>query len=447
MTTVLRGELALTMDPDLGVLRDPEIVIEDGRIASVRSRRDEEAAESPGTGEPAEVPGPDTTVMDLPGRWFLPGLVNAHTHAAMTLLRGFADDLPLRRWLEERIWPVERHLDEDDVHAGTLLATAELLAAGVTTMADMYLHMDGAAEAVRTSGIRAVVSPGLFEALGPTAEILDEAAAFARRWHGSADGRIRVQLAPHAIYTCPEELLREIVAVARDLDVGLHIHLSETREEVDRVRQEWGRSPVEVAADVGILEAGCLAAHCVWVDEGDIRLLEEAGAGVAHNPRSNMKLASGVAPIPRLTAGPLAVGLGTDGAASTNQLTLFEEMRAATMLQKVESGDPTTLPADAVLEMATLGGARAVGLGDEIGSLTPGKRADLIALRLERAGHWPVHDPLSTVVYSVQDQDVEWVFCDGRPVAHDGVPLAFSLEEARRDTGRRARELVARAGR
>lgn len=440
MTTILRGALAVTMDPELGLVTDPEIVIADGRIRSVRSRND-----PPPTPDEADHGRAGATVMDLPGRWLLPGLVNAHTHAAMTLLRGFADDLPLRRWLEERIWPVERHIDEVDVHAGTLLAAAELLAGGVTTMADMYLHMDGAAEAVSTAGMRAVLSPGLFETLGPPEEILADAAGFARRWHGAAGGRITVQLAPHAVYTCPPALLSEIVAAARDLEVGLHIHLSETRQEVEEARERWGRSPVQLAADLGVLEAGCLAAHCVWVDEVDIALLEEAGTGIAHNPRSNMKLASGVAPVADLLARSLPVGLGTDGAASTNQLTLFEEMRAASLLQKITAEDPTALPAGDVLQMATRGGAQALGLGDEVGSLTPGKRADVVVLDLDRAGHWPVHDPLSTIVYSVQDQDVEWVLCDGRPVAREGEPLAFSLQDARRRARRCARSLVDRA--
>lgn len=442
--TVLRGALALTMDRDLGVVADPEIVLEAGRIVSVRSRRDGEGVGAAGDRGGTER-GADR-VVDLPGRWFLPGLINAHTHAAMTLLRGFADDLPLDMWLEERIWPVERHVDRAAVRAGTLLAAGEMLAGGVTTFADMYLYMDGAAEAVEEAGIRASLAPGLFEAMGPTDETLDHAVDFARRWHGAAGGRITVKLAPHAVYTCSPEFLDKIAAAARDAGVGTHIHLSETRGEVERVRERYGASPVAVAARAGVLEAECVAAHCVWVDGDDIRLLHQAGAGVAHNPRSNMKLASGVAPVGALLEAGIPVGLGTDGAASTNQLTLFEEMRAASLLHKVTREDPTVLPAGTMLEMATLGGARALGLDAEIGSLTPGKRADVVAVRTDRAGILPVHDPWSTVVYSMQDQDVEWVFCDGVPVARDGDPLAFSVADARDEARACVDRLLSEAG-
>lgn len=474
--TVLRGALALTMDPDLGVVQDPEIVLEAGRIVSVRSRRsmdDDRRRQGPGSAPGGDDGDPGSErrdpsdhergglagagrrdpaardgdrVLDLPGRWFLPGLVNAHTHAAMTLLRGFADDLPLDMWLQDRIWPVERHMDRDAVYAGTLLAAGEMLAGGVTTFADMYLYMDGAAKAVAVAGIRASLAHGLFESMGPTDETLDHAADFARRWHGRAGGRITVKLGPHAVYTCSPAFLEEIAAAARDLGVGTHIHLAETRDEVEGAREKWGASPVAIAAEASLLETDCVAAHCVWVDEHDIRLLREAGAGVAHNARSNMKLASGVAPVPDLLEAGIPVGLGTDGAASTNQLTLFEEMRSASLLQKVTRSDPTALPAGVVLEMATLGGARALGLDEDIGSLTPGKRADVVAVRADRPGTLPVHDPWSTAVYSMQDQDVEWVFCDGEPVARDGQPLTFDVADARDGARERADRLLAEAG-
>jgi 5-methylthioadenosine/S-adenosylhomocysteine deaminase len=462
MRTVIRADLALTMDVDLGVVERPELVIDEGRIVSLRSvdagdapdgmsptaGGAEEVDVTDGAASPADEPrGEDVWELDLPGRFLLPGLVNSHTHAAMTLLRGYADDLPLKEWLEERIWPAERHVDVDDVRAGTLLAAAEMLAAGVTTFADMYLHMDGVAEAVERSGIRAVLAHGMFSALGPVDETVEDVADFVRRWHGAADGRISAMFAPHAIYTCTPELLREAAAAARDLGVGLHTHLAETKVEVEQVRAEHGASPVQVAADTGVLDAGALAAHCVWVDDHDIDLLVDAGTGVAHNPRSNMKLASGVAPVGRLLGAGLDVGLGTDGAASTNQVTMFEEMRTASLLQKVSRDDPSALPAEDVLRMATIGGARAVGLDDHIGSLTPGKRADVVVLRLDRPGTVPWHDPWSAVVYSAQDQDAEWVFCDGRAGARDGRPLEFELPALREDVQRRARRIAEAAGR
>lgn len=434
MRTILRADLALTMDDDLGTVTDPEVVIEDGTITAVRSQ-----------GGGTE-PDADTEVVDLTGRWLLPGFVNAHTHAAMSLLRGYADDLPLERWLQDRIWPVEAHMDADHVRAGTLLATVEMLAGGVTTFADMYIHLDGAAQAVEAAGIRAVLAPGLLEALGPVDETLAAAVDFVQRWDGAAEGRITAILGPHGVYTCPDGFLREIADTARDLGVGVHMHLSETRDEVERARERTGATPVAIAADTGILDAGCLAAHCVWVDEHDIRLLAEAGAAVSHNPRSNMKLASGVAPVEALRSAGIAVGLGTDGAASTNQLTMLEELRAASFLQKVSRSDATQLPARTVLRMATLDGARAVGLGDVVGSLSAGKRADVVVLRPDRAGTTPVHDPCSTVVYSAQDQDIERVYCDGRLVAQDGRVTTVDVDEVRREANRHALQLAGAAG-
>jgi 5-methylthioadenosine/S-adenosylhomocysteine deaminase len=440
MRTVIRAGVALTMDPDLGVVEEPEITIDAQRIVSVRSRVGGDAGERSDDADLDE----DVWELDLPGRIVLPGFVNAHTHAGMTLLRGYADDMPLKEWLEERIWPAERHVNEEDVHAGTLLAAAEMLAGGVTTFADMYIHMNGAAEAVERAGIRAVLGPGLFSALGPVEESVERVAEFHDRWDGGADGRIRVVFAPHAVYTCTPELLREAADAARERGTGCHIHLSETRFEVESAREEHGMSPIALAAETGVLGTACVAAHCVWVTAEDVRMLREAGAGVAHNPRSNMKLASGIAPVGDLLGAGIPLGLGTDGAASTNQLTMLEEMRTACLLQKVSRQDPTSLPAATVLEMATIGGARALRLDDEIGSLTPGKRADLLTLRLERPGTTPVHDPFSAVVYSAQDQDVEWVFCDGTAVGHDGRPLEFEPEPVLEDVQRRARRIVER---
>jgi 5-methylthioadenosine/S-adenosylhomocysteine deaminase len=432
VTTVIRAALALTMDPGLGLVHDPVLVIDGGVIRAI--------------GPQAEVTEPQgASVVDLPDRWLLPGLVNAHTHAPMTLMRGYADDLPLRRWLEERIWPLERHLTDEDVHTGARLACAEMAAAGVTTFSDMYVRMDAVAEAVQAAGSRAVLASGIFEALGTMDEALEAATRFATAWDGAADGRIRTRLAPHAPYTCPPQWMREVAAAAHELGVGTHIHLAETRDEVEEARETWGASPIAVTAEAGVLDRDCVAAHCVWVDDEDIQLLAETGAAVAHCPRSNMKLASGIAPVTRLGERGVTVAIGTDGAASTNQLTMFEEMRHAALLQKVTQRDPTAMPAETVLRMATLDGARALGLADRIGSLTAGKRADLFALRVDRLGVLPAHDPFSTVVYAVQDRDVERVWIDGAEVARDGAPSGLDAERLRAEVDDRVRRLVARA--
>jgi 5-methylthioadenosine/S-adenosylhomocysteine deaminase len=431
-TTVIRAGLALTVDDALGTIEDPVVVIEDGRIAAI-GRHSE-------IGEPE-----DAETVDLPGRWLLPGFVNAHTHAPMTLLRGYADDLPLDRWLTERIWPLEAHLSDADIRAGTRLACAEMLAAGVTTFADMYVRMDAVADAVAEVGSRAVLGSGIFEAFTTMEKALEEAVRFSRACEGAAEGRITTRLAPHAPYTCPPEWLAKVADAAAELGVGTHIHLAETREELEGARQRWDASPVAATAGAGLLERDCLAAHCIWVDDADIALLRDAGASVAHCPRSNTKLASGVAPVVDLLDAGVTVGLSTDGAASAGQLTMFEEMRHASLLQKASREDPTALPAATVLEMATLGGARAVGLGEEVGSLTPGKRADLLALRPARPGLRPRHDPVSTVVYSAQDRDVERVWVDGVEVARDGATTRVDPGAVCADADRRMGELLDRA--
>lgn len=428
MRTVILADLALTMDPELGEVVDPAVVVEDGHLVAVQAGRG-------GVSRADEV-------HDLRGHWLLPGFVNAHNHAAMALLRGYADDLPLQTWLDDHIWPVERNLNADIVHAGTLLAAAEMLAGGVTTWADMYFHMDAAAEAVVQAGGRARLAPGILAALGPIEDQIDAAAAFASRWHDAADGRIRVDLGPHAPYTVPPDGLRNVAASARDLGVGIQIHLAETRSELEQAKATWGHSPTRHLADLGVLGADCLVAHAVWLEDEDVLLLAETGTVVVHNARSNMRLASGVAPVPRLLAAGITVGLGTDGAASTSQLTMLEELRAAAMLAKVTTDDPTALDARTTLRMATIDGARALRWDDRIGSLTPGKRADLLAISSARLGLQPVHDVWSTIAHAAQDRDIARVYVDGEVVAEHGVPTRVDLERLRASAAEATRRLV-----
>ncbi|MDI6639147.1 MAG: amidohydrolase, partial [Bacillota bacterium] len=314
-------------------------------------------------------------VIEGSGLIALPGLVNAHTHAAMTVFRGFADDMPLMEWLTQKIWPAEARLEADDVYWGTMLACVEMIRAGVTTFADMYFFMDETAKAVERTGMRASLSRGLIGSAPGADKALAEGRELCERWNGACGGRITTMLGPHAPYTCPKDFLEKVMEVASELGVGIHIHLSETEGEVKECRKlHGGMSPIELMDSYGLFEFPVLAAHCVHVSERDIEILSAKGVGVAHNPGCNMKIASGIAPVPKMLKAGVRVGLGTDGAASNNNLDLIEEMRTAALLQKVARRDPTALPAHRALEMATVNGARALGLADRIGSLEPGKK-------------------------------------------------------------------------
>lgn len=448
MDLIIRGAAVLTLDPALGVLPEAEVGVEGGRIAYVRP-----AGAGAGTGA---VSGDAARVIDGRGMALMPGFVNAHCHAAMTLLRGYADDMTLMPWLTERIFPAEARLTGEDVYWGTLLACLEMLKAGVTTFADMYFFMDDTARACADAGIRASLSVGLVAigeggGVAPDApQKLQRAVDFARRWQGEAGGRLTTMLGPHAPYTCPPAFIKEVVAAARGgftdgSDIPLHIHLAETAGEVETCRAQHNRSPIQLMADLDLFDLPVLAAHCVHVDATDRAILRLMRGGVAHNPRSNMKLASGVAPVTAMLAEGVPVGLGTDGAASTNALGMFEELRFAALLQKVQTGDPTSLPAARALEMATAGGARALGLADQVGRIAPGTRADLVLVDLDTPRLTPLHDLASLLAYSAQDGDVHTVLVDGRVVVEAGRVLTVDEADVRRQAAQRARRIAGEA--
>ena len=349
----------------------------------------------------------------------LPGLVNTHGHAAMTLLRGYADDLPLQEWLEEKIWPVEENLTGDDIYWGTLLAIAEMLKGGTTTFTDMYFFMDRAAEAVCESGIRAVLSRGLV-GLGDGGEkALEEATAFQRRWHGAAEGRISANYGPHAPYTCPPDFLRRVMEEADRTESALQIHIAETAQEVEDCRRDYGCTPVKHLHRLGLFERRVIAAHCVHLDGEDIDILAGKKVGVSHNPGSNLKLGSGIAPAAKLLEAGVTVGLGTDGASSNNNLDLFEEMRLAALLAKGNAAAPTLIPAKEALQMATVNGASLLGL-DELGVLKKGFKADLIAVNLKALQATPLFDPQAHLVYAAAAADTRFVIVDGEILVDEG---------------------------
>jgi len=353
-------------------------------------------------------------IIDCTNLLAVPGFVNTHTHAAMTLFRSYADDMQLMDWLQNKIWPAEGNLSGDDVYWGTLLSITEMIKSGTTTFSDMYFYMPQVAQAVAKSGIRAVLARGMTGISPNGQQALVESEDFFREYHKAADGRITVMLGPHAPYTCPPDYLKQVVSVAGRLGAQIHIHLAETIGEVEECKKQYGKSPIALMKELGILDCGVLAAHCVHVSADDIRIMKEANVRVAHNPGSNMKLASGIAPVPEMLAAGLCVGLGTDGAASNNNLDMLEEIRLAAMLHKVKTLDPLVIPAKTAVQMATSYGAEALGLGTVTGTIAPGFKADITLFNMH-APHWyPRHDRLSLLAYSANSGDVHTVIVDGK---------------------------------
>ena len=378
--------------------------------------------------------------LHYPDGLIMPGLINAHTHAAMSLFRGLADDLPLEEWLNSYIFPAESRLNGDFVYWGTRLAMAEMLLSGTTTFCDMYLFADAVARAAAAAGMRAVVGEVLYDFpspnYGPPAAGLKFSEELGRAYEQHP--LVRVAIQPHAVYTCSPDLLSRCGELAAKLQTHLIIHLSETHQEVADCRARYGATPVAHLHRLGLLNARLLADHAVVLTAEDLELLAASGAGVAHCPESNMKLASGIAPVVELLRRGVPVGLGTDGCASNNNLDLLQEMDTAAKLQKVHCLDPTVLPATAALDLATTGSARVLGLEREVGALGPGLKGDLVVIDLAQPHLTPIYDPYSHLVYAVTGADVQTVLVNGQVLVQDRRLLAFDLEE----TLARARELA-----
>jgi 5-methylthioadenosine/S-adenosylhomocysteine deaminase len=371
--------------------------------------------------------------LDRPDALLAPGLINTHTHAAMSLLRGVADDLRLQDWLEKFIFPAEaKNVSPEFVRWGTRLACAEMLLGGTTTFTDMYYFEDVVAEAAKEAGMRGVLGETIIgfpvaDARTP-ADSLKLAERFLARF--AKDPLIVPAVAPHAIYTNSDETLKAARALANRFGAPLLIHLSETKRENDETIAKRKMSPTRALESLGMFNGRTLAAHAVWMDSADLEILRVRHAGVAHCPSSNMKLSSGVAPVLRMRALGIHVGLGPDGpAGSNNDLNMFEEMDLAAKLQKVMSQDPQSLPASAVFDMATMGGARALGLEREIGSLEPGKRADMISVALDQPHATPLYEPVSQMVYALKASDVRDVMVNGTPVVRDRRILTLDLKQ------------------
>jgi len=418
---VVRHGTVVTVDPGRRVIAEGALAADGGRIVAV--------------GPGAEVEGSyrGREVLDAHGGLVIPGLINAHTHAPMVMFRGVADDLRLMEWLTRYIFPAEaRNVSAPFVRAATRLAALEMIHSGTTTFVDMYYFEEEVAEAAKEAGLRGVLGSTLIEVPGgaPDAKTIPDALAlgerFLKRWAG--DPLITAAVAPHSTYLCSPETLKAGRALADRYGAPILIHLSESPAEQAQIKERYGKTSTEHLRDLGILRKGVLGAHGVWLSESDRAILKAAEVGVAHCPQSNMKLSSGAAPVAAMLAEGIRLGLGTDGAASNNDLDMFEEMLTAALLAKHASGDPTAAPAPAVLEMATLGGARALGMEDRLGSLEVGKRADVVVVSLDAPRLHPLYDPVSHLVYVAKGADVSDVVVEGRVVMRDRRVL--TLDEA-----------------
>jgi 5-methylthioadenosine/S-adenosylhomocysteine deaminase len=358
--------------------------------------------------------------LDASGGLVIPGLVNAHTHVAMTLFRGSADDKQLDDWLQEDIWPVEAELQAGDVRAGAALGIAEMIQSGTTAFADMYFFMPEVADIVEEAGLRARLGHGAITVGKDDDAAHDDfeaALEFAREYNGAADGRVKTMFTPHSLTTVDEAFYREYVPQARDDDIPIHFHANETENEVDPLVEEYGKRPLEYADDLDLLGEDSFLAHGVHVDDREMELLAQRETAVIHNPASNMKLASGMAPVQELLDAGVPVGLGTDGAASNNDLDMFDEMRDAAMLGKLAADDARAVDASAAVEMATAGSAEAIGF--DSGRIAAGANADLAVVDLDAPHLTPQHDLLSHLVYAVKGSDVRHTICDGTVLMAD----------------------------
>lgn len=382
--------------------------------------------------------------IDARGGLILPGLINGHTHAAMTLFRGLADDLPLMDWLNNYIFPAESKLDAESIFAGTLLACAEMILSGTTTFCDMYLFEEEVARAGKAAGMRCLVGEVLYDFDSPNYGSIENGLRYTetliQTWRN--DPLISIAVEPHALFTCSPDLLTAANDLALRYEIPLITHLAETRSEVDEILERYGKRPVEHLRSLGILGPHLIADHCVHLNEDDIALLAEYEVKAIHNPESNMKLASGIAPIPDMLRKEITVGLGTDGCASNNNLDLFTEMDMAAKLHKINTMDTTVMDALTVLRMATIEGARALGISDITGSLEKGKKADVIIVDLKKPHLTPIYNPYSHLVYAARGNDVSHSVINGQLVMEGRKLLILDVDEVMTKAREKSKEIL-----
>jgi len=422
---IVSGGTVLLLDETGMVLKDGAVAITGDSIAAVGTKAQIEAGYT------------CDEIIDARGGLIMPGLINGHTHAAMTCFRGIADDLPLMDWLNNYIFPAEaKNVTPELAYWGSLLACAEMIRSGTTTFCDMYIFEEETARAAKEAGMRCLVGEVLFDFPSPSYQSPAEGLAYTKKlietWAG--DPLVNIIVEPHALYTCSPTLLKSAKSLARSYDVPCGLHLLENRAEEAQLREKYGKKATHFLHDIGFLDDKLIAFHGVCLDEEDIRLFRDHGCTVVHNPESNMKLASGVAPVVEMLAGGLAVGLGTDGCASNNNLDLLQEMDTAAKLHKVTRLDPTVMPAETVIRMATSMGARALGMEKSVGCLKPGMKADIIIIDLDKPHLTPMYNEYAHIVYAAGGADVDTVLINGRLVMQNRRLLTIDEAEVMKKT-------------
>ena len=420
---------ALILSPNTNFENKQSILIKDNLIAEISPEIDESDV---------------SKTIDATGKIVLPGLINTHTHLSMTLFRGLADDLSLDSWLNVHIWPMEANLNGDYCYIGALLGAVELIKSGTTTFSDMYFYMEDVARAVDESGIRAVLSYGMID-FGDEEKRkneINENLTLFKACDGMADGRIKVFFGPHSPYTASEELLIKVRELADEYNMGIHIHVSETQKEIEDVSAEKGLRPFEYLDKIGFLGPDVVAAHSVWLSDNEIEIIKKNNVKISHNPCSNMKLASGIAPVSKLIENDICVSIGTDGASSNNNLDLIEELKTASLLQKVSTLDPKVLTSDEAVAMGTIKGAETLGLESEIGSIEVGKKADIILIDTNSANMVPDSSSLSSnIIYSANGSNVDTTICDGKILMENKKLVVLDEEEIYKKARQAIKEL------
>lgn len=429
MGIIIKNTTVMTVDKDNRILENTNVYIEGNKIVHIGSEYEGFVM--------------DTTI-DGKYKLVMPGLINAHTHLGMSLFRNYADDMPLFDWSSKKIWPLEAKLNRKDIYWGSLLSMAEMIETGTTAFCDMYFLMEEVANGMAESGMRGVLTRGIIEEKNDPDKKLNESINLFRDYNNGLNGKIKVMLAPHAIYTNSPDFLRRISNLAKELDIGLHIHLSETKKEVEDSYNQYGKSPIKLSEELGLFENHTLAAHCVHIDDEDIKILLDNNVYPINNPGSNLKLASGFSPVDKMLKKGVKVSLGTDGASSNNNLNMFKEMNLAALINKAINLDALSVSARDAINMATINGAYALNWEDEIGSIEVGKKADLILVDISGSNYYPRHNIESQIAYSSNGKDVNTVIIDGEIIYKNKEFIKLDIERVKHMADLQIRDLIQR---
>ncbi len=427
MNILIRGANVLLFENEEAVIKEADIAIEDGIIKSVGSVDEQFIAEK---------------TIEANGMIAMPGLINTHTHIPMSLLRNYADDMAFWEWLQEKVWPIEAKMNEEDIYWGSMLSISELIMSGTTCFNDMYRFAGTVAKAMADTGIRGAVSNTLFDMTRNEDNGFEKAIEIHKQWHGASNGRISTFISPHAPYTCSDDYLKGAAETAKRLGVPLHTHISESAREVEESVRDFGKSPVKRLYDIGVFDTHTMAAHCVHLSNEDMDMMSEKGVSVLNNPTSNLKLGNGFAPVPKLMEKGVNVSLGTDGACSNNNQDMFEEINLAAIVNKGVTGDPLAVPSKTAVKMATLNGAKAMGIVSSIGSIEEGKKADLILIDTEKPHFYPKYNLISSLSYCAKASDVDTVIVDGNILMEKRMLTTIDIEMVKRKVNESVKRLM-----